>query len=108
AGIIISILQKPEKIYLNNTNLSYLLAEETPNQGNLRETFFLNQVKSIYKVKIPKSGDFVLDENFIFEIGGKKKTSAQIINEKNAFVISDNILIGAYNKIPLWLFGFLY
>lgn len=108
AGISISILQKPEKIYLNNTNLSYLLAEETPNQGNLRETFFLNQVKSIYKVKIPKSGDFVLDENFIFEIGGKKKTSAQIINEKNAFVISDNILIGAYNKIPLWLFGFLY
>ncbi|HOU97987.1 MAG TPA: AAA family ATPase [Bacteroidales bacterium] len=108
AGISISILQKPEKIYLNNTNLSYLLAEETPNQGNLRETFFLNQVKSIYKVKIPKSGDFVLNENFIFEIGGKKKTSAQIINEKNAFVISDNILIGAYNKIPLWLFGFLY
>lgn len=108
AGISISILQKPEKIYLNNTNLSYLLAEETPNQGNLRETFFLNQVKTIYKVKIPKSGDFVLDENYIFEIGGKKKTSAQIINEKNAFVISDNILIGAYHKIPLWLFGFLY
>ena len=106
AGISISILQKPEKIYLNNTNLSYLLAEETPNQGNLRETFFLNQVKSIYKVKIPKSGDFVLDENFIFEIGGKKKTSAQIINEKNAFVILDIILIGAYIKISLWLFGF--
>ncbi|HBF89017.1 MAG TPA: AAA family ATPase [Bacteroidales bacterium] len=108
SGISTSILQKPEKIYLNNTNLSFMLAQTLPDKGNLRETFFLNQVKAEHKVKIPKSGDFEIDEKYIFEIGGKSKTSKQIQNEQNAFIVSDDILIGAYNKIPLWLFGFLY
>ncbi|PKP36681.1 MAG: AAA family ATPase, partial [Bacteroidetes bacterium HGW-Bacteroidetes-15] len=59
-------------------------------------------------IKIPKFGDFEIDGKFIFEIGGKNKTYKQIKNEKNAFIVSDDILTGAYNKIPLWLFGFLY
>jgi uncharacterized protein len=108
AGISTSILQKPEKIYLNNTNISYMHAESEPDIGNIRETFFLNQVKTMHKVKIPKSGDFEIDEKFIFEIGGKNKSSKQIKYEKNAFVVADDILTGAYNKIPLWLFGFIY
>lgn len=108
SGISTSILQKPEKIYLNNTNLSFMLAESKPDKGNLRETFFLNQLKTDHQVKIPKSGDFEINSKFIFEIGGKNKTHKQIKNEQNAFVVSDDILTGAYNKIPLWLFGFLY
>ncbi len=103
-----SILQKPEKIYLNNTNLSYMLAESIPDKGNLRETFFMSQLKTGHTVKIPKFGDFEIDGKFIFEIGGKNKTFEQIKNKKNAFVVSDDILTGSYNKIPLWLFGFLY
>jgi len=108
SGISTSILQKPEKIYLNNTNLSYMLAENTPDKGNVRETFFLNQVKTMHRIKIPKSGDFEIDEKFIFEIGGKNKSSRQIKNEKDSFIVADDILTGAYNKVPLWLFGFLY
>jgi uncharacterized protein len=108
SGISTSILQKPEKIYLNNTNLSFMFAQTTPDKGNLRETFFLNQVNAEHKVKIPESGDFELDEKYIFEFGGKDKTSKQIKNNKNVYVVSDDILAGAYNKIPLWLFGFLY
>ena len=108
AGSCTSILQKPEKIYLNNTNLSFMLAETEPNKGNLRETFFMNQLKMGHTVKILKSGDFEIDGKYIFEIGGKNKTFEQIKNENNVFVVSDDILTGSYNKIPLWLFGFLY
>lgn len=108
SGAGASTLQKPKKIYLNNTNLSYMLAESIPNKGNLRETFFMNQLKTGHNVKIPKSGDFEIDGKYIFEIGGKNKTFEQIKNEQNAFIVSDDILTGTYNKIPLWLFGFLY
>lgn len=108
SGISTSILQKPEKIYLNNTNLSFMLSENIPDKGNLRETFFMSQLKTNHIVKIPKYGDFEIDGKFTFEIGGKNKTSEQVKNEKNAFIVSDDILTGAYNKIPLWLFGFLY
>lgn len=103
SGISIGILQKPEKIYLNNTNLSFMLAESNPDKGNLRETFFLNQLKTDHQVKIPKSCDFEINSKFIFEIGGKNKTHKQIKKEQNAFVVSDYILTAAYNKIPLWL-----
>lgn len=108
SGISSSILQKPEKIYLNNTNLSFMLSENIPDKGNLRETFFMSQLKTNHIVKIPKYGDFEIDGKFTFEIGGKNKTAEQVKNEKNAFIVSDDILTGAYNKIPLWLFGFLY
>jgi len=108
SGAGASILQKPEKIYLNNTNLSFMLAETIPNKGNLRETFFINQLKTSHSIKIPKTGDFEIDGKYIFEIGGKNKTFEHIKNEKDAFVVADDILTGSYNKIPLWLFGFLY
>ena len=108
SGISTSILQKPEKIYLNNTNLSYLLSEEKPNIGNIRETFFLNQLQCKHLVKAATKGDFVVDEKYIFEVGGKNKSQEQIYGLKNAFIVSDDIESGVYNKIPLWLFGFLY
>jgi predicted AAA+ superfamily ATPase len=104
----VSLLQKPEKIYLENTNLVYALSQGEPNLGNLRETFFLNQLSVSHMVSYPAKGDFLIDNKYLFEIGGKNKTQKQIAGEKNAFIVADNIEFGYENKIPLWLFGFLY
>lgn len=106
-GRTLNALNKPEKIYLHNTNLYYALGKD-PNIGSLRETFFLNQLSPGHKVNYPKKGDFLVDEKFTFEIGGKSKDSKQIKDLKNAFIASDGIEYGIGNKIPLWLFGFLY
>jgi len=103
----ISLLQKPEKIYLENTNLSYALQLD-PNIGSIRESFLLNQlINSGYKVYYPKQGDFFVD-NKIIEVGGKLKSGKQLSGISNAIIAADDILAGAGNKIPLWLFGFLY
>lgn len=103
----LSLLNKPEKIYLNNTNISYALTN-TIDIGNARETFFINQLKLNHKVRFSDKGDFKIDDNYTFEIGGKDKSKKQIENEKNAWIVADNIEISVNNKIPLWLFGFLY
>lgn len=102
------LLQKPEKIFLNNTNLLYALISNHIEIGTIREIFFYNQLNYNHQINYPKQGDFVVDEKFIFEIGGKNKTSKQIKNIDNAFLALDEIEIGFNNKIPLWLFGFLY
>ena len=104
----ISKMAKPEKIFLNNNNLMYAIQAELINQGTMRETFFQNQVSAQHKVGIPKNGDFIIDNKYTFEIGGKNKTYHQIANLENSFIVSDNIEYGFKNKIPLWLFGFLY
>ncbi len=104
----ISKLTKPEKIYLNNPNLIYTLNENIVNTGTVRETFFYNQVKVKHKLFYSKVGDFNIDNRYTFEIGGKNKTKKQIINIKNAFIAADNIEYAYQNKIPIWLFGFIY
>ena len=104
----ISKLQKPTKIYLENTNLAFLLARGNTNKGNLRETFFSNQLRYRLMLEYTDSGDFLVDDIFTFEIGGKEKSNKQIKSIENGFVVSDDILYGFQNKIPLWLFGFLY
>ncbi len=102
-----SLLQKPEKLYLENTNLSYALSME-PDKGSLRETFMLNQlINSKQEVGYPKEGDFSVGE-CIFEIGGGQKKRKQIATAEKGYVVADDILTGTGNKIPLWLFGFLY
>ncbi len=101
-------LGKPDKIYLNNTNLMYALAPGQVNRGNLRETFFLNQAGQGHGVTLPKSGDFLVDGRYLFEVGGKNKTRKQIAGLPNAFVVKDDIETGAPGVLPLWLFGFLY
>jgi predicted AAA+ superfamily ATPase len=103
----VSLLQKPEKLYLENTNFAYAL-NRTPDVGNLRETFVLNQlVNSGHEVQYPKMGDFKLGK-YTFEVGGSKKGSKQIAALEDAFILADDTLIGFGNKIPIWLFGFLY
>jgi len=99
-------LTKPDKVLLNNTNLSYLYGDNV-NIGSARETFFVNQLKAVADVILAPQGDFMV-ENYTFEVGGKRKTFDQIKSIQNSFVVADDIEIGHKNKIPLWLFGFLY
>ncbi len=102
-----NIFLKPDKIYLNNPNLNYTYCEATK-VGTLRETIFANQVQELHRVVVPKKGDFLVDERYTFEVGGKNKGFGQIKDMPNSFVISDEIESGFGNKVPLWLFGFLY
>ena len=104
----IGVLTKPEKLFLNNTNLMYVLAKDTINIGNVRETFFVNQFKDLHEINLSEKADFIIDKEYTFEIGGKGKTKKQIANLENAFVAKDNIEIGFGNAIPVWLFGFMY
>lgn len=103
----LSQLVKPEKIYLNNTVQMYALSLHV-NCGTLREIFFANMLKSRHEITAPKKADFLVEKKYLFEIGGKKKGFEQIKNAKNAFLVLDGIEVGFRNKIPLWLFGFLY
>ncbi|MCH8534612.1 MAG: AAA family ATPase [Flavobacteriaceae bacterium] len=100
-------LGKVEKVYLENTNLIYNLANENQNKGNIRETFFLNQVKQNYDVTASAIADFSIDE-VDFEVGGKNKGLKQIKNAKNGFVVKDDLETGFLNTIPLWHFGLMY
>ena len=100
-------LNKPSKIYLNNTNLLKAYCDKAE-IGTLRETFFANQVKLKYKLNISNQGDFLVDEKYIFEVGGKNKSYKQIANIENSFIVADDIEVGFGSKIPLYLFGFLY
>jgi len=104
----INRLQKPEKIYLENTNLAYTLAENNTDIGNMRETFFLNQLSYNHTVEYPNSGDFWVDKKFLFEIGGKSKSGKQIKDTNYSYIAADNIEYGFDKKIPLWQFGMLY
>ena len=99
-------LTKPDKVLLNNTNLSYLFGEDA-NIGSARETFFVNQLNAVSKVSLANQGDFIVDK-YTFEVGGKRKTFDQIKNVPNSFVVSDDLEVGHKNKIPLWLFGMIY
>ncbi len=98
-------LEKPEKIYLDNTNL---LSIAESNIATVRETFFLNATSQISEVTYPKKGDFLIDNTYLFEVGGRNKGFNQIKDIENSFVVNDDVEVGYGNKIPLWLFGFLY
>ncbi|QEC53457.1 hypothetical protein EDD80_103212 [Anseongella ginsenosidimutans] len=102
----ISRLQKPDKIYLENTNLAYILGNA--NIGNVRETFFANQLDHQHQLLFPEKGDFLVDNEYVFEIGGKDKSAEQLRGIVNGFIAADDIEHGFLQKIPLWLFGFLY
>lgn len=104
----ITRLQKPDKLYLDNTNLLYNIAPQNVQMGHIRETFFANQLRYKQLVEYTDIGDFIINKTMTFEIGGKNKTKEQIKGIENGFVAADDIEIGFQEKIPLWLFGFLY
>ncbi len=101
-----NIFTKPEKIYLNNTNLHYSYCDNAQ-LGTVRELFFASMLFE-HTLQIPKKGDFLVDGEYLFEIGGKSKGFKQIKDAQKSFVAADDIEIGSGKKIPLWLFGFLY
>ncbi len=101
-----SIFVKPQKLYLANTNLHHAYCSSME-IGTLREVFFMSMLAD-ERVEVALKGDFVVDSQYIVEIGGKNKSYKQIADIPNSFVVSDEIEIGFRNKIPLWLFGFLY
>lgn len=104
----INSLAKPEKIYLNNTNQIYALEMNKPDIGNLRETFFYNQLSAVSEIKSFKKADYIIDDRYIFEVGGKNKGHEQIVGLEGAYLALDNLEYGFGKKIPLWLFGMLY
>jgi len=104
----INYLQKPDKIYFENTNFAFAL-QSHPNVGTVRETFFANQVSNAgHTLELSPKGDFLIDDIWTVEIGGKSKDVEQIKGLENSFLALDELEIGFGRKIPLWLFGFLY
>jgi len=103
-----SIMSKPDKIYLNDTNYAHAIVGGNTNIGSLRETFMLNQLSKDYTVSTPKYGDFIVDNKYVFEVGGPSKTFDQISGVPNSYLALDSLVSKGENKIPLWLFGFLY
>ncbi len=102
-----TVFTKPSKLYLNNTNLAYNYCSHNE-IGMLRELFFIEQLRCFHDLYYPTKGDFLVDGVYTFEIGGKGKGFSQIEGIEKAYVAADGIEIGFGNKIPLWLFGFLY
>lgn len=104
----ITALQKPDKIYFENTNLLFAM-QANANAGTIRETFFLNQIKnSDIPVHLAEQGDFLVNKKWTFEIGGKGKTGSQIKDIDNAWLVKDDIEYAFGRDIPLWMFGLMY
>ena len=98
---------KVEKVYLDNTNMAYLLGSKTTDVGNIRETFFYNQMRVVSDVISSRISDFEIDGK-TFEVGGKNKGKKQITDAKEGYVVKDDIEFGSGNIIPLWAFGLMY
>lgn len=116
AGVVMQLRNQPagvrelgkvEKVYLGNTNLIYAIADDRPNIGNLRETFFLSQMKVNHEITSSLRADFVVDGN-TFEVGGSNKKQKQIVEIDNAYIVKDDIEYAYRNIIPLWTIGFNY
>ena len=104
-----SQLEVSEKIFLENPNQIYAISSlDEIKRGTIRETFFTCMLSQNHKISLPKNGDFLIDNAYLFEVGGKKKDFSQIKNFPNSYVAADDIETGVRKKIPLWLFGFLY
>ena len=113
-----NIFSKPAKLYLANTNLNHAYCSDIES-GTIRESFFVNQLQNYFalhknrsflddQLLASKKGDFLVKQKYIFEIGGAKKSYKQIKDIENSFIAADDIETGFGNKIPLWIFGFLY
>ena len=104
----LSVLEKPKKILMENTNLMELFNGENANTGNRRETFVLNQLLHSHKVDFSEESDFFVDSKYTFEVGGKNKKRKQIQEIPDSYIIADDIEFGTDRRIPIWLLGFMY
>jgi len=110
------VISKPDKLFMYNTNLMHAISHNS-NIGTQREAFFVNQIKSAdynnpklidERLLLANAGDFIIDNKYTVEVGGKNKSFKQIKEIENAYIAADEIEVGFGNKIPLWLFGFMY
>ena len=110
------VISKPDKIFMYNTNLMHAISHNA-DKGTQREAFFVNQIKSAdynkpklidERLLLANDGDFLIDGRYTVEVGGKNKSFDQVKDVENAYIAADGIEVGFGNKIPLWLFGFLY
>ncbi|MFO1257721.1 MAG: AAA family ATPase [Gammaproteobacteria bacterium] len=111
SGVGMKLIRKPGRIYLNNSNTYSAINGEMKlkaDVGVVREIFFANQLGSFHKINTGDVGDFLIDDRYVVEIGGAGKTKKQIKQHSEAYLALDGIEIGAGNRIPLYLFGFLY
>ncbi|MFC1485304.1 Rrf2 family transcriptional regulator, partial [bacterium] len=119
AGLVISLkgsgagyklVRKPSKLYIENTNLiNGITGDLKINSplGNIRETFFVNQIKRAgLKINVFPDADFIVDDRIVFEVGGASKNKKQIRNLEQSYLVLENIEVGYKQKIPLYLFGF--
>ena len=100
-------LSKPDKIFLGNSNLMHALCAKVE-KGNERETYFFSQLRVSNDLIYPKQGDFFVNDKYLFEVGGRKKSFEQIADIPNSFLAVDDTEVGFGNRIPLWMFGLLY
>ncbi len=107
AGSGMRAVNRPDKLLLNNPNLFYALCA-SPNIGSIRETFFVSQLAHAHQIHYHNQGDFIVNDQYIFEIGGASKTATQLGDQKKGYVVADDIEIGAPKQIPLWAFGMMY
>ena len=104
----LNLLAKIDKIYLDNTNLMYALCGDNCEIGNIRETFFFNQMKVRNTVTSSQASDFYVNDKYTFEVGGRKKGKKQIKDVENSYVVKDDIEYAYSNVIPLWALGLNY
>lgn len=107
AGSGMRTVNRPDKLLLNNANLFHALCA-APNIGSIRETFFVSQLSYDHQVHYHNRGDFIVDDKYIFEIGGASKTADQLDGQDCAYIAADDIETGAPWQIPLWIFGMMY
>lgn len=101
-------LEKPDKIFLENTNLMFMFDDAHTDIGNVRETFVFNQLSHNHEVLFSEQSDFFVDQKYTFEVGGKNKKRKQIKDVSDSYILADNIEYGTERRIPIWLLGFLY
>jgi len=105
----LKVLEKPRKIYLGDPNLAYALHPAgRPNIGNIRETFFARSVANVHQLRATAAGDFAVEPDLVFEVGGRNKTTRQLKDAAHGYLALDDIDVGSGIRVPLWLFGFLY
>lgn len=101
-------LNKPDKLYLENSNLLYALSGSQVHIGMARETFVFNQLRPLHEVAEPPQGDFLVDNTWLLEVGGASKGFGQIAGKQASFVLADDLDFQVGNKVPIWLMGLLY
>ena len=101
-------LVKPDRLYLENSNLMHDLMDHEAAPSDSLETFVLNQLKKDHDIKLTASGDFLVDDQHTFRMCSGNRKQKQAKDEGNSYIIADDIEIGSGSLIPVWLLGFLY